>query len=169
MSGRKEGRVERGPPAEAEAEGSKRPPLPAPLTPRSSTGGPRLRIPSHDRRAGRGWRHPRGGRPGMGWRAPRPPHARNGWVAPIFLSRLPVGPQVPLPPTHPRGLLAVSSDVSLPPTQCRLGDVVPGCEILGSSQATQPRGLRPYLLLRRRHQRFTQTCRSPARFGVDVN
>lgn len=54
MSGRREGRVERGPPAEAEAEGSKRPPLPAPLTPRSSTGGPRLRILSHDRRAGQG-------------------------------------------------------------------------------------------------------------------
>ncbi|XP_036040307.1 proline-rich proteoglycan 2-like [Onychomys torridus] len=62
MSGREEGRAERGPPAEAEAEGSKQPPLPAPLTPRSSTGGPRLRIPSHDRRAGPGWRRP-GGRP----------------------------------------------------------------------------------------------------------
>lgn len=74
-----------------------------------------------------------------------------------------------LSPPHPRGLLAVSSDVSLPPTQCRLGNVVPGCEVLRSSQATQPRGLRPYLLLRRRHQRFPQTCRSPARFGVDDN
>lgn len=97
MSGRREGRVERGPPAEAEAEGSKRPPLPAPLTPRSSTGGPRLRILSHDRRAGQGWRRPGGGRPGMGWRAPRPPHARNAWAAPILLSRLLVGPLSPSP------------------------------------------------------------------------
>ena len=103
MSGRREGRVERGPPAEAEAEGSKRPPLPAPLTPRSSTGGPRLRILSHDRRAGQGWRRPGGGRPGMGWRAPRPPHARNAWAAPILLSRLLVGPLSPSPPAKSEG------------------------------------------------------------------
>lgn len=105
---------------------------------------------------------PGGGRPGMGWRAPRPPHARDGRVAPILLSRLPVGPPSPsLPP----GLLAVSSDVSRPPPRCRLGDVVPGCEALGSSRATQLCGLRPCLLEGTNAPH--RPCRSQARAEVD--
>lgn len=99
MSGRKEGRVERGPPAEAAAEGSQRPPLPAPLTPRSSTGGPRLRIPSHDRRAGRGWRRP-GGAAAPGWGgAPLGLLTRGtgGWP-PSSSAGSRSAPQVPLPP-----------------------------------------------------------------------
>ncbi|XP_076431011.1 uncharacterized protein LOC143273971 [Peromyscus maniculatus bairdii] len=162
MSGRKEGRVERGPPAEAAAEGSQRPPLPAPLTPRSSTGGPRLRIPSHDRRAGRGWRRPGG----------RPP--RDGVARPSASSRegRAGGPHPPQPAPgrppkslSPPGLLAVSSDVSRPPPRCRLGDVVPGCEALGSSRATQLCGLRPCLL--EGTNASHRPCRSQARAGVD--
>ncbi|XP_012588914.1 PREDICTED: proline-rich protein HaeIII subfamily 1-like [Condylura cristata] len=91
-----------------------------------STGGPRLRIPGHDRRAGRGWQGPGGGRPGTGWRAPRPPHARAGRAARILSTGLGSAPAPAPARAAARAAGGARVTYSTPP-RCRLGVVVSGC------------------------------------------